>query len=259
MGWARFDDRRAMNAKLRKVGFAAAGLDAAAICQSVADMSDGHVDRSTVEMLAAAHGEKRWLPLVEKLVAAGRWVPNGDGWHIHDFLEYNPSRAEWLAEKAKKREAGRAGGLAKAEADALARAMANGVAVPSPSRPDPIETSLKSHVVTHDGNANGQETGTGASHSGTGTNLPLGAQIAQICHGRNRGLVNLEAAAVVAWASPTVGSQIIEEAIGWFETQDHPPNLPRAVAAVIATKAADHAIGIAPFRPPSVKRRHELD
>ena len=31
------------------------------------DMTDGHIDRDTVAMLAAAHGEKRWQRLVDLL------------------------------------------------------------------------------------------------------------------------------------------------------------------------------------------------
>jgi len=141
VGWAKFDDRRAMHAKFRKVGFAARGLDEAAICQVTADRTDGHISRSTVEMLAAAHGEKKWTTLVDKLVQVGRWEVNGTGWYIHDYLEYNPSKAEWDAEIERKRLGGQRGGKAKAVADARARATAEALADESadvmtvPSRP----------------------------------------------------------------------------------------------------------------------------
>ena len=139
MGWARFDDRRAMNRKLREAGFAAAGLDAAAICQVTADMTDGHISRSTVEMLAAAYGERRWQRLVDVLVKVGRWEVNGTGWYIHDYLEFNPSRAERQALLAERAASGRAGGLAKARAKARAVAPANELAndLAVPSRPVP--------------------------------------------------------------------------------------------------------------------------
>jgi hypothetical protein len=124
MAWVRLTPDRAMNRKLRKAGFAARGLDEAAICQSLADMSDGHVSRDTVEMLAIAHGEKRWERLVDLLVTVGRWTVNGDGWHIHDWLEFNWSQEKLQIEIAHKKEAGRKGGMAKAKADAIARATA---------------------------------------------------------------------------------------------------------------------------------------
>lgn len=84
MPWLRLDDQRALNRKLRRAGFAARGLDEAAICQVGADLTDGHIDRATVEMLAVAHGEKRWERLVQVLVDVGRWEPDGTGWQIHD-------------------------------------------------------------------------------------------------------------------------------------------------------------------------------
>ena len=132
------DDMRAMNRKLRQAGFAARGLDEAAICQVAADMTDGHIDRETVQMLAAAHGEKQWKRLVDVLVKVGRWETNGTGWYIHDYLEFNPTRAQWLETKAAKQAAGKAGGLAKALADAMAREVTNGMADPTrPARKGP--------------------------------------------------------------------------------------------------------------------------
>src|SRR5579862_8143106 len=126
MGWARFDDMRAMNRKLRAAGFAARGLDEAAICQVAADMTDGHISRATVEMLGVAHGEPGWAQLVEKLVDVGRWETNGDGWYIHDYLEFNPTREQWQQTQALKKTAGQKGGLAQAQArpQAVARAAA---------------------------------------------------------------------------------------------------------------------------------------
>lgn len=152
MPWVKLSDQRAMHRKLRKAGFAARGLDEAAICQIAADLSDGHISRDTVETLAMAHGEKRWQRLADILVEVGRWEPNGDGWWVHDYLEYNPSRAQWEEELAKKRSAGAKGGRARAaNAQALAKAPATASArAPAqadfkqtlkPTRPDPKSSS----------------------------------------------------------------------------------------------------------------------
>ena len=154
MGWVKLDDRRAMNRKLRQVGFAARGLDEAAICQSSDDRSDGIVSTETVETLAVAHRCSEWRDLVADLVEVGRWHPEGHScptcdqppagsWVIHDYVEYNHTHAYWEAEKAKKREAGSRGGKASAQAraqadasppaqaDAQASVAANAQAVPS--------------------------------------------------------------------------------------------------------------------------------
>lgn len=124
MGWVKLDDRRAMNRKLREAGFAARGLDEAAMCQVAHDMTDGFISADTVEMLAVAHRCKSWRKLVDTLVIVGRWEPADGGWLIHDYLDYNPSKAEWEAEKAKKSAAGRRGGQASAQARASSPAQA---------------------------------------------------------------------------------------------------------------------------------------
>lgn len=124
MGWVRLDDQRAMNRKLRDAGFAARGLDEAAMCQVAYDKSDGFISEHTVETLAVGHRCKQWRKLAAELVRVGRWEPVDGGWMIHDYLDYNPSRAEWEAEVARKRTAGRRGGQARAQAGATARAQA---------------------------------------------------------------------------------------------------------------------------------------
>src|ERR1700730_15830050 len=115
MSWARMDDGRALNAKMRRVALEALGLDDAAICQAAADLSDGFVSDDTVELLAIAHGCKQWSRPVKRLVDEKRWEREDKlaGYWIHDYLEYNPSRAEVLAAGEQRREAGRAGGLAR--------------------------------------------------------------------------------------------------------------------------------------------------
>lgn len=145
MGWAKMDDQRAMNRKMREAGFEARGLDEAAIEQVAHDMTDGFIAEGTVEMLAVAHRCRHWRRLVAVLVKVGRWEPVDGGWMLHDYLEYNPTKAEWEAEKAKKRNAGRRGGQASARARASASARANGQAPSSSkcsSRPDPTRPEL---------------------------------------------------------------------------------------------------------------------
>ena len=158
MGWARFDDRRATHPKLRKAGFAARGLDEAAICQVAADGTDGFISRETVNWLAGAHEERHVARLVARLVAVGRWIPTStgttgapDGWLVHGYLDYNPSKEESAARTAKKRLAGQAGGQASATArasrsEALASASRLTDRQAVPSRPDPKgKTSSSSH------------------------------------------------------------------------------------------------------------------
>lgn len=154
MGWVKFDDRRAMNRKLRQVGFAARGLDEAAICQSSDDGSDGVVSDATVETLAVAHRCSDWRDLVVDLVEVGRWhsaghscptctQPPEGSWVIHDYVEYNHTKGYWEAEKAKKREAGARGGKASAQARAQAPAQAPASASAEANAQAPVQANAQ--------------------------------------------------------------------------------------------------------------------
>lgn len=116
--WVRHTPERAMNRKLRQAGFAARGLDDAAICQVAADDTDGYISEATVELLASAHREKNWKRLTVLLCEVGRWEATEGGWLIHDYAEYNMTREYWSSEKAKRSRAGRVGGQASAQARA---------------------------------------------------------------------------------------------------------------------------------------------
>ncbi len=99
MGWAKLDDRRHQNPKLREAGLAASGLDAYAITYCAANETDGFVSKDVVSMLASC---KRWTQIAQKLVHVNRWEWDEErqGWWIHDYLDYNPSKAETQAKRA---------------------------------------------------------------------------------------------------------------------------------------------------------------
>ena len=110
MAWVKFDDKRSVNGKLRKAGFAARGLDEAAICWSAHEEDDGRISVEDLEMLAVMHGCKKVGPIADKLVEVGRWEAMRDldgnvtAYLIKDFLEYNPSHADLEAQRKRDRE-----------------------------------------------------------------------------------------------------------------------------------------------------------
>jgi hypothetical protein len=110
IAWVRLDEKRSLNAKLRKAGLAARGLDEAAICWTAHQEHDGHISRADVEMLASLHGCRKLQPLVDALVEVGRWEEMKDlegqvtAYNIKDFLDFNPSRAELEDQRKKDRE-----------------------------------------------------------------------------------------------------------------------------------------------------------
>ena len=115
MTWARFDDQRADHPKLLAAGLEARGMDEAGICWCAGKETDGYIPEVAVRMLAAGHGCTNWRRPVKRLVDVGRWEPADGGWVIHDFLDYNPSKADRDAERARKSEAGRQGGMRSGE------------------------------------------------------------------------------------------------------------------------------------------------
>lgn len=94
MAWARFDDRYWMHPKLLEAGLEARGLDVAAICWSAGMSSDGFVPETALRQFGDSTRTRRRA--IGRLVAVGRWTHDEQkkGYWIHDFLDYNPSRAE---------------------------------------------------------------------------------------------------------------------------------------------------------------------
>lgn len=103
MSWVKLDDSFDGHKKVRRAGLEATGLHARALSHAGKEMEGGHIDPEWVEERAG----KRGLKLAEKLVQVGLWEPNGNGWVIHDYLDYNPTREEWEAERAKRSAAGK--------------------------------------------------------------------------------------------------------------------------------------------------------
>lgn len=97
MAWGRLDDSFDAHKKVRRAGLEATGLHARAMAYCAGALTDGHVDP---EWLAERAGRKAGA-LSKLLLVAGLWEPNDDGFVIHDYLDYNPSRDE-VEEKRRK-------------------------------------------------------------------------------------------------------------------------------------------------------------
>lgn len=116
MPWARFDDRYPSNRKVRPLSDAAFRLDVSAVCWSNENLTDGVIARDELTLVADIRHHAK---AAEELVLRGRWDKTEGGWQIHDFLVYNPSRDQVLADRAKAAERQRkAREAAKAKRDA---------------------------------------------------------------------------------------------------------------------------------------------
>lgn len=109
MSWAKVDDRLHAHPKVRRAGLEAMGLWVLALSHVAAYLTDGRIELEDVKHLAGSKGPA----LAARLVAAGLWEPDGEGWRVHDYLELNPSAAMVKAERERKASAGRSGALSR--------------------------------------------------------------------------------------------------------------------------------------------------
>jgi hypothetical protein len=118
MPWVKIDDGIVDNLKTLKVWAQdpeAFALDVRGIAYCAKQLTDGLVPDEILALWYAGKDE-RLAELVDILVGAGRWERADGGYTIHDFLEYNKSRAEVEAERAKRARAGKEGGRASGKA-----------------------------------------------------------------------------------------------------------------------------------------------
>jgi hypothetical protein len=103
MTWARLDDRFPEHPKVVGLSDAAFRLHIKALCYVARNRTDGHLPNAVPRSLGGMPRQ------VAELLSAAVWEKNGDAWIIHDYLDYNPSRAELAEMAAKKAKAGAKG------------------------------------------------------------------------------------------------------------------------------------------------------
>jgi len=141
MTWVKLDDGFPTHPKVIGLSDAAFRAHVTGICYAAQHLTDGWVPMTIAKQRAIA-----------ELIGVGLWaesiagVDHLDGYWIHDYLDYNPSRTDVLAERSKKQAAGRAGGqaAAKARASRLPGEVSNPRPDPSRPEPDPSKTDLRS-------------------------------------------------------------------------------------------------------------------
>ncbi len=158
MPWVRLDEAFAQHPKVAAAGPLAIALQVAGLCYCNQNLTDGFIPRAvartlvdwqvdredgrvyTVGVTCGMSGndlECEWV--IDLMLERGIWIEAPGGYRIHDYLDYQPSKAQVLAEREQKRAAGRKGGLASsqgkqapAQALALAPAQAESKPVPVP-------------------------------------------------------------------------------------------------------------------------------
>lgn len=120
--WTKLDDGFCENPKVVSVGPLAGWLHVMALLYCGRNLTDGFIPASMAPRLAdwrnvvETHGPVCPLKLAKRLEDAGLWVFQADrcGWVVHDYLKYQPSKAQVLSDRAQRHKqkaaAGRKGG-----------------------------------------------------------------------------------------------------------------------------------------------------
>lgn len=104
MSWVRIDDHMADHPKILVLGELepfAVTLQLRALCWSSRYSTDGFIAEKVVQALVRGFPAQDW-PTV--MMDAGLWDKAKGGWRVHDYLTYNPSRAQVLASRESARE-----------------------------------------------------------------------------------------------------------------------------------------------------------
>lgn len=93
MAWVRLDDHIDEHPKVAMLGDSAFALYITAIVYCNRNLTDGFIPRMVgLGKLRYCSGDP--LEVISEIVAAGLWEVVQGGWRIHDFLDYQPSRAQ---------------------------------------------------------------------------------------------------------------------------------------------------------------------
>lgn len=98
MAWLRVDDRVRTHPKIVTAGHAAAWFWFCGICYCREHLTDGFIPDGMLASLAP--GVTNGKTLAAKLVSVVLWHQVEGGYQVHDFLDWNPARAEVLTKRA---------------------------------------------------------------------------------------------------------------------------------------------------------------
>lgn len=188
MPWVKLDDHFPSHPKIARAGGDAAWLHVCALCYCGAHLTDGEIPR---EQLPRLSDRKQPFRLAKRLVECSLWTETATGFLINDFLEFNPSREQVLAERLKARERS-----AKVRAN-----FGRTSAAPSPSRPEVPTEPIAQRLST-----------------GCGWSLERCSQMVEML--RNEGIGELvldEAAGKTIEAQPKSPNYFIKVAQNWFQ------------------------------------------
>lgn len=131
MGWVKLDDRFPDHPKVVDLSDRAFRAHVTLLCYCAEHETDGIVKTTVAHRAAGIKGTR-------ELVDAGVWHEVEAGYEIHDFLAYNPSRAETQERRRSKSVAGAMGAVKRYASQTLS--IRNGGAMTAEMPPTPAPT-----------------------------------------------------------------------------------------------------------------------
>lgn len=96
MPWAKFDDRFPSNRKISLLSDRAFRLYVSGVCWCAENLTDGLIRDEELRLIAHVRNINA---TARELVERRLWVRVEDGWVIHDYGDYQPSREQVIADR----------------------------------------------------------------------------------------------------------------------------------------------------------------
>lgn len=97
MPYLNLDDHFAIHPKVDNLSAGAFRLHVSGLCYCAMNLTDGVVEARRLSRLMPEYDKAYLCELIE----AAMWIPHPDGYSIHDYLDWNKSRAWWDEKREK--------------------------------------------------------------------------------------------------------------------------------------------------------------
>ena len=104
MAWLKIDDQYLLNPKVAAAGLEGRALHMASLIYCAGQLTDGFIPLTVLGILEGLAGVPNLQAAVATLVEVGLWDVAENGWWVHDYLDYNPTREAVTAKRAESKE-----------------------------------------------------------------------------------------------------------------------------------------------------------
>jgi hypothetical protein len=141
MTWTRLDDNVADHPKVVAAGHLAELTYYRSLIYSNRFETDGFIAKAVVPSLSRGFERQCWQ-IADTLLQARLWEEHDGGYIVHDFHDYQPSKAQVQERRAARQQAGRLGGL-QSGAVRRSKAEANGETTDEANPSDLVAKQMK--------------------------------------------------------------------------------------------------------------------